>query len=82
MPLTKHSSIQHLFVATLILLYAFCEFTTPCDFFYLKPGAKRGLLIRGGDILERLAGIDAIVLDKVYDFIYHLSPSRISVSVL
>uniref|UniRef100_A0A0D9VQ71 HMA domain-containing protein n=1 Tax=Leersia perrieri TaxID=77586 RepID=A0A0D9VQ71_9ORYZ len=27
-------------------------------------GAKRGLLIRGGDVLERLAGIDAIVLDK------------------
>ncbi|KAF0891350.1 hypothetical protein E2562_009507 [Oryza meyeriana var. granulata] len=27
-------------------------------------GAKRGLLIRGGDVLQRLAGIDAIVLDK------------------
>ncbi|CAN6296311.1 unnamed protein product [Urochloa humidicola] len=27
-------------------------------------GAKRGLLIRGGDVLERLAGIDALVLDK------------------
>ncbi|XP_040378524.1 copper-transporting ATPase PAA2, chloroplastic [Oryza brachyantha] len=27
-------------------------------------GAKRGLLIRGGDVLERLAGIDAILLDK------------------
>ncbi|KAG8073678.1 hypothetical protein GUJ93_ZPchr0006g41283 [Zizania palustris] len=27
-------------------------------------GAKQGLLIRGGDVLERLAGIDAIVLDK------------------
>ncbi|OEL16438.1 Copper-transporting ATPase PAA2, chloroplastic [Dichanthelium oligosanthes] len=26
--------------------------------------AKRGLLIRGGDVLERLAGIDALVLDK------------------
>ncbi|GJN30447.1 hypothetical protein PR202_gb18755 [Eleusine coracana subsp. coracana] len=27
-------------------------------------GAKRGLLIRGGDVLERLAGIDTLVLDK------------------
>ncbi|XP_062210075.1 copper-transporting ATPase PAA2, chloroplastic [Phragmites australis] len=27
-------------------------------------GAKRGLLIRGGDVLERLAGINALVLDK------------------
>ncbi|KAK4487609.1 hypothetical protein RD792_005742 [Penstemon davidsonii] len=28
-------------------------------------GAKQGLLIRGGDVLERLAGIDYITLDKV-----------------
>lgn len=28
-------------------------------------GAKQGLLIRGGDVLERLAGIDLIALDKV-----------------
>ncbi|XP_010936926.1 copper-transporting ATPase PAA2, chloroplastic [Elaeis guineensis] len=27
-------------------------------------GAKRGLLIRGGDVLERLAGIDVVALDK------------------
>ncbi|KAL2610661.1 hypothetical protein R1flu_029234 [Riccia fluitans] len=27
-------------------------------------GAKQGLLIRGGDILERLAGIDAVIFDK------------------
>ncbi|KAK3021312.1 hypothetical protein RJ639_046883, partial [Escallonia herrerae] len=27
-------------------------------------GAKQGLLIRGGDVLERLAGIDIITLDK------------------
>ncbi|XP_077236345.1 copper-transporting ATPase PAA2, chloroplastic [Tasmannia lanceolata] len=27
-------------------------------------GAKQGLLIRGGDVLERLAGIDVIALDK------------------
>ncbi|EPS60878.1 hypothetical protein M569_13922, partial [Genlisea aurea] len=27
-------------------------------------GAKQGLLIRGGDVLERLAGIDCITLDK------------------
>eukprot|EP01018_Ginkgo_biloba_P004940 Gb_21177 [translate_table: standard] len=27
-------------------------------------GAKRGLLIRGGDVLERLAGIDIVALDK------------------
>ena len=27
-------------------------------------GAKRGLLIRGGDVLERLAGVDTVVLDK------------------
>ena len=42
----------------------------------LKLGAKRGLLIRGGDVLERLAGIDAIVLDKVYYFIYYRFPSK------
>jgi Cu2+-exporting ATPase len=27
-------------------------------------GAKQGLLIRGGDVLERLAGIDVVTLDK------------------
>ncbi|KAL1552299.1 Copper-transporting ATPase paa2, chloroplastic [Salvia divinorum] len=27
-------------------------------------GAKKGLLIRGGDVLERLAGIDYVTLDK------------------
>ncbi|XP_058078208.1 copper-transporting ATPase PAA2, chloroplastic [Magnolia sinica] len=27
-------------------------------------GAKQGLLIRGGDVLERLAGIDVVALDK------------------
>ncbi|KAL3497417.1 hypothetical protein ACH5RR_040149 [Cinchona calisaya] len=27
-------------------------------------GAKQGLLIRGGDVLERLAGVDLITLDK------------------
>uniref|UniRef100_A0A0C9S3V5 TSA: Wollemia nobilis Ref_Wollemi_Transcript_28344_3340 transcribed RNA sequence n=1 Tax=Wollemia nobilis TaxID=56998 RepID=A0A0C9S3V5_9CONI len=27
-------------------------------------GAKHGLLVRGGDVLERLAGVDIIVLDK------------------
>jgi Cu2+-exporting ATPase len=27
-------------------------------------GATRGLLMRGGDVLERIAGIDAVVLDK------------------
>lgn len=27
-------------------------------------GAKQGLLVRGGDVLERLAGIDVIALDK------------------
>ncbi|CAH9090334.1 unnamed protein product [Cuscuta epithymum] len=27
-------------------------------------GAKKGLLIRGGDVLERLAGIDYVALDK------------------
>jgi hypothetical protein len=45
--------------------------------FYLKPGAKRGLLIRGGDVLERLAGIDSVVLDKVYYFIYHIFPRKL-----
>ncbi|KAI3754847.1 hypothetical protein L1987_54639 [Smallanthus sonchifolius] len=30
-------------------------------------GAKQGLLIRGGDVLERLANIDTITLDKVFD---------------
>lgn len=27
-------------------------------------GAKRGLLLRGGDVLERLAQLDTLVLDK------------------
>lgn len=27
-------------------------------------GARRGLLIRGGDILERLAKVDTVVFDK------------------
>ncbi|XP_078164983.1 copper-transporting ATPase PAA2, chloroplastic isoform X2 [Carex rostrata] len=27
-------------------------------------GAKNGLLIRGGDVLERLSGVDVVVLDK------------------
>ncbi|GFR51780.1 hypothetical protein Agub_g14237, partial [Astrephomene gubernaculifera] len=27
-------------------------------------GAKRGLLVRGGDVLERLAAVDTVVLDK------------------
>ena len=28
------------------------------------PGAKRGLLLRGGDVIERLSEVDTIVLDK------------------
>ena len=28
-------------------------------------GAKRGLLLRGGDVLERLAGVNKVVFDKV-----------------
>lgn len=28
-------------------------------------GAKQGLVIRGGDVLERLSGIDYVALDKV-----------------
>lgn len=27
-------------------------------------GARQGLLLRGGDVLERLAGVDTVVLDK------------------
>jgi Cu2+-exporting ATPase len=27
-------------------------------------GAKRGLLLRGGDVLERAAAIDTVVFDK------------------
>ena len=27
-------------------------------------GARSGLLMRGGDVLERLAGVDTVVLDK------------------
>jgi P-type E1-E2 ATPase len=27
-------------------------------------GARRGLLLRGGDVLEAAAGVDAVVLDK------------------
>ncbi len=26
--------------------------------------ARRGLLVRGGDVVERLAGVDTLVLDK------------------
>lgn len=37
---------------------------TSCHFNFLLLGAKRGLLVRGGDVLERLAGIDTLVLDK------------------
>ncbi|KAF5936446.1 hypothetical protein HYC85_027575 [Camellia sinensis] len=29
-----------------------------------RRGAKQGLLIRGGDVLERLAGVDLVALDK------------------
>lgn len=28
-------------------------------------GAKQGLVIRGGDVLERLSGVDYVALDKV-----------------
>lgn len=28
-------------------------------------GAKQGLLVRGGDVLQRLASIDIVALDKV-----------------
>lgn len=34
-------------------------------FLHSLSGAKQGLLIRGGDVLERLAGIDHVTLDKV-----------------
>jgi Cu2+-exporting ATPase len=27
-------------------------------------GARKGLLIRGGDVLERLAAVDTVVFDK------------------
>lgn len=31
----------------------------------LFPGARRGLLLRGGDVLERLASVNKIIFDKV-----------------
>ncbi|XP_021911806.1 LOW QUALITY PROTEIN: copper-transporting ATPase PAA2, chloroplastic-like [Carica papaya] len=34
------------------------------DFLTTKAGAKQGLLIRGGDVLERLASIDYVAIDK------------------
>jgi hypothetical protein len=37
----------------------------PFSLLYIVPGAKNGLLIRGGDVLERLSGIDVVVFDKV-----------------
>ncbi|KAG5045086.1 hypothetical protein JHK86_014492 [Glycine max] len=40
-------------------------FDEPVIFFtFIGPGARKGLLIRGGDVLERLAGINYIALDK------------------
>ncbi|KAL6502061.1 Copper-transporting ATPase paa2, chloroplastic [Orobanche gracilis] len=50
-----------------------CVVSCPCALGLATPtailvgtslGAKQGLLIRGGDVLERLAGIDYITLDK------------------
>lgn len=35
-------------------------------------GAKQGLVIRGGDVLERLSGIDYVALDKVGRFVSHV----------
>lgn len=32
---------------------------------YKLSGAKQGLLIRGGDVLERLANVDCVAIDKV-----------------
>ncbi len=29
-------------------------------------GARRGLLLRGGDVLEAAANVDAVVLDKTH----------------
>lgn len=33
-------------------------------FLILPAGARRGLLLRGGDVIESLAGVDTVVLDK------------------
>ncbi|KVI01484.1 Cation-transporting P-type ATPase [Cynara cardunculus var. scolymus] len=35
-------------------------------------GAKQGLLIRGGDVLERLSGIDIVTLDKLVAKLYNV----------
>ncbi|CAI5516806.1 unnamed protein product [Closterium sp. Naga37s-1] len=37
--------------------------TDPC-FSLPTPGARRGLLLRGGDVLERLAAVDVVAFDK------------------
>lgn len=41
-------------------------------------GAKQGLLIRGGDVLERLAGVDVVALDKVLRLIISIDRSFFS----
>jgi hypothetical protein len=57
---------------------------TSYHFVFLLLGAKRGLLIRGGDVLERLAGIDALVLDKVrvFSFVFFIFHGKLLFSML
>lgn len=47
-----------------LLLYIW-PYSKSFTFLCFLSGAKQGLLIRGGDVLERLSGIDYITLDKV-----------------
>ncbi|THG11259.1 hypothetical protein TEA_014952 [Camellia sinensis var. sinensis] len=61
-------------VSTFYLKVAWLALAAPCTNVQPRPrhnggmpkqqGAKQGLLIRGGDVLERLAGVDLVALDK------------------
>ncbi|KAK8970811.1 hypothetical protein KSP40_PGU013540 [Platanthera guangdongensis] len=67
-----NSLLLSLKLAVDVLVVSISEHEEPSPFTKNKPaktdkflsGAKQGLLIRGGDVLESLAGIDIVALDK------------------
>ncbi|KAL5995326.1 Copper-transporting ATPase paa2, chloroplastic [Asimina triloba] len=73
--LQKTNSVGYMFPcgSFVILNICFQVVSCPCALGLATPtailvgtslGAKQGLLVRGGDVLERLAGIDVVGLDK------------------